>query len=206
MASLLVVEDDPAVKKMLQSVLVVRGYQVVVANDRTEALEILEQDLSIQCVIQDLGLPPFPDEMASGLETMRDIIRLYPWLKVIVLTGRGKQEAAHQAIKEGAFDFFEKPVALEKLVDSIERALMFIQAEQKLKTEGLYTLNLHVEMGEKGLKPSREQFEAQLIRQVLLETQQNLSEAARKLGLKREGLYYLIKKYGIDSERAEALQ
>lgn len=202
---LLIVEDDPALSKMLTSVLSLKGYEVLNAVDRQSALHQLEKNPTIQCVIQDLGLPPQPNSMEAGLDTMREVLSLFPAIKIIVLTGRGKQEAAIQAIREGAFDFFEKPVAIDILVTAIERSLLFFDAERSLQDDGLYSVHFHSQLEEEGLKATKDHFEAQLVKRVLQEVDYNVKTAAERLGLRRENLYYLIRKHEIDLERAQSM-
>ncbi len=199
---LLIVEDDQALARMLCSVLELRGYRVVMALDRDSALLALQANPQLRCVIQDLGLPPMPNSLEAGLETMREILKLSPSVKIIVLTGRGKQEAALQAIKEGAFDFFEKPVAVDMLVNAIERSLLFANAEQTMQGEGLYPIHFNSSLEEDGLKATKDSFEAQLVRRVLVEAEYNVKTASERLGLRRENLYYLIRKHGIELDRA----
>jgi DNA-binding NtrC family response regulator len=202
---LLIVEDDLSLAKMLGSVLSLKGYEVIQAHDGEQALAALDAQPGIQCVIQDLGLPPQPDSMEAGLETMQRILQQSPAVKIIVLTGRGKQEAAIQAIREGAFDFFEKPVSMDTLVASIERALLFFDAENSLQEEGLYAIRFNSTLEDVGLKGTKDSFEAQLVRRVLIETDYNVKMASTRLGLRRENLYYLLRKHNIELERTSEM-
>lgn len=199
----LIVEDDQALKKMLSSVLGLRGYQVFVAEDQPSALSQLNAHPAIQCIIQDLGLPPFPASTEAGLQTMRSILMLNPNAKIIVLTGKGKQEAAIQAVREGAFDFFEKPISVDVLVSAIERSLLFWGAEKNLRDHGTYPIHFNSPLEEDGLKGSKDVFEAELVRRVLNEVDFNIRLASDRLGLRRENLYYLIRKHGIHLTREE---
>jgi DNA-binding NtrC family response regulator len=80
---------------------------------------------------------------------------------------------------------------------ALERALLFLDNEQRLRNEaGEEKLTLTLPVGE-GVKPVRNRAEEQLLRQVLEETAYNIHETARRLNLNRENVYYLLKKYGI---------
>lgn len=203
---ILIVEDDQALRKMLSSVLGLKGYQVFVAEDQKSALQELETHPDIQCIIQDLGLPPEPSSMEAGLQTMRTILEQNPNKKIIVLTGKGKQEAAIQAIREGAFDFFEKPVSVDVLVNAIERSLLFFDAERSLQDEGTYPIHFSSSLEGEGLKATKDVFEAQLVRRVLNDVDYNVRLASERLGLRRENLYYLIRKHGINLTREGAYE
>lgn len=198
---ILIVEDDESLNKMLATVLELDGYQVFRALNAEEALEILDLKLDIACVIQDLGLPPNPASMEAGLEVMRKIQAKKPGIKIIVFTGKDKQEAASKAIAEGAFDFFEKPVAIDLLVSSIERSLLFAEAEQNLQNQGTYLTRLKSELDNSGLKGAKDEFEERLVRQVLQDVDYNIRLASERLGLRRENIYYLIRKHNINMDR-----
>lgn len=197
----LIVEDDMALAKMISSVLNLRGYEVIVTHDGGTALRIIEMEKDVDCIIQDLGLPPHPDSMEAGLETMRKILKVNPQAKILVLTGQGKTEASSQAVREGAFDFFEKPVSMDALVRGIDRALLFLGAESSLQEKGHYTIHFNSPIEEEGLKATKDVFEEQIVRRVLIETNYNIRQASDRLGLRRENLYYLLKKHQIELER-----
>jgi two-component system, response regulator RegA len=195
---ILIIEDDKALIKMMASVLAQQGFKTAQAKNLTKALELLEEDSSIKCVIQDLGLPPKPHSIEGGLQSMREILSLKPWLKVIVLTGQDKQDAATQAIKEGAFDFLQKPVSMDKLLTAITRAMLFFDTEKQLTAEGHYAVQLRSQLDEEGLKRSKEDFELHLLKRVLEEEGYDLTKSAERLGIRRENLYYLFRKHNID--------
>ena len=93
--------------------------------------------------------------------------------------------------------FLEKPVSTESLLLSIKRAFLFHEKQGALKDrEGVQKMQIDATLGD-GVKSIRNQAEEKLIRQVLVDTEFNVHEAARRLGLKRENVYYLINKYGL---------
>ena len=61
-------------------------------------------------VLQDLGLPPDDEGVEEGLACLRDILRLAPHTKVIVVTGNGQRDNALRAVAQGAYDFYQRPV------------------------------------------------------------------------------------------------
>lgn len=200
-ASILIVEDDEAFRKMLSQVLNIRGYKVAQAQDKETALEQVQEHPEIKVVIQDLGLPPEPQSMSYGLQTMREILEICPRKKVIVLTGRGRQDAAVKAISDGAFDFFEKPVSTEALISGIERALMFFDAESSLQKDGTYAVHDNFSLEVAGLKATKDDFEAKIVIRVLQDLNFNVRLAAERLGIRRENLYYLIRKHNIELDK-----
>ena len=197
---ILIIEDDQALRKMMAAVLGHQGYSILQASSLRSAMDILNNEPLIKCVIQDLGLPPIPHSTEAGLESMREILAIKPWLKVIVLTGQDKQDAATQAIKQGAFDFLQKPVSMDHLLAAISRALLFFDSEKNLVSQGCFAVQLNSELDEGGLKGSKEGFELQLIKRVLEEEKYHISKTAARLGIRRENLYYLFRKHEIDSD------
>jgi two-component system NtrC family response regulator len=72
-------------------------------------------------VLLDLGLPPLPDEVEEGFLTLADILHEDPLIKVIIVTGKDEREYAIEAIGQGAYDFFSKPVDLGVLKVILKR-------------------------------------------------------------------------------------
>ncbi|HIE40619.1 MAG TPA: response regulator, partial [Thiomicrorhabdus sp.] len=133
----------------------------------------------------------------EGLAVLDWLSENLPEVKVLVLTGQEEENVSYLALKKGAFDFLAKPVSVDMLLAAIKRARLFSQQREKLKQEeGIQTVQIEMSLGQ-GVKEIRNQAEQKLIKQVLSDTQFNVHETARRLGLKRENVYYLIKKYGL---------
>ena len=199
---ILTIEDELVCREMLAKMLTQHGYVVDQAANRHQAFELLQQNPSDYfCVLQDLGLPPRPHAISEGLGCMQALLAKQSSLKIIVLTGRDRDEAGAQAIKLGAFDYLEKPVALDALLAAVERAAFFSLTEQNLVSKGVVPVKFTAQL-DQGLRQSCEVFEAAVVRRVLEECDFNIRAAADQLGIKRENLYYLIRKHDIDTLRA----
>ena len=198
-AKLLVVDDDPGICGLLAMLLENAGYRVLEAASRASAISQL-QSTKIEAVILDMGMPPnehLPDE---GLAVLDWLALNQPEVKTLVLTGQNPDSTAYLAIKHGAFDFMAKPVQPEQLLLSLKRALLFSKHTQQLKvSEGIHRVSLDLSMSD-GVKTARNQAEFKLVNQVLMDTDFNVHEVARRLGLKRENVYYLMKKYGLERQ------
>lgn len=195
-ARVLLVEDDPALRHILRNVLEINGYQVQEADSKVSAEQALKDDADIAVVVLDLGLPPSPHTTIEGLSVIRLVARQLHAAKIVVLTGQDEESSALAAIKEGAFDFLAKPSKSEDILSSVQRAVLFHQNEKTLFAEGLTRLQINVKMAD-GLKAAREEAEERLVRQVLKDTEFNVYQSAARLGLKRESIYYFLKKFGI---------
>ncbi|AKU91741.1 HD domain-containing phosphohydrolase [Vulgatibacter incomptus] len=115
--SILIVDDDPAVRDVLSALLVEEGYRCMTVADAESALAhvaITEPDLAI-C---DLKMPA-----RDGLWLLDRLRREHPDIAVIMLTGFGDTESAVECLRRGAADYLLKPPKLTELIRSIERAL-----------------------------------------------------------------------------------
>jgi DNA-binding NtrC family response regulator len=193
----LLVEDDPALRSMLRGVLELHGFAVAEADCRGAALDMLRGCAGIDVVLLDFGLPPCPHQITEGIETLKAIQTEIMRVKVIVLSGQDQDEVALEAIREGAFDFLAKPAAAERILHAVGRAALFLQKEQQLGQQGVTRIAINAQFGE-GLKGVRDNAEGRLVRQVLKETGFNVYKSAKRLGVKRENVYYLMKKFGIE--------
>ena len=197
-STILIVDDDIAIRSMLEFILSEKNHTVITASSREEAILALQNNIEIQVVLLDLGMPPAEHDMTEGLAVLHEVQERYFGIKVIVLTGQDEEKGSYQSIASGAFDFLAKPIDELTLLSAVERALMFVRQEQGLSQEtGTRKLLIDVPVG-KGLKGARNNAEEKLVKQVLKETSFNVHETARVLGIKRENVYYLMKKYGIE--------
>jgi DNA-binding NtrC family response regulator len=198
-AEILLVEDDPALRTMLRGLLEMNDFTVHEADRRSAAMDLLRAHPAIRIVILDFGLPPAAHDMSEGIATLMAIQAEIMTAKVIVLTGQDQEAAALAAIREGAFDFLAKPIAYDAILRSITRASLFLQKEQELSLEGITRIAVNAQVGD-GLKGIRSDAEERLVRQILKETGFNVFQSAKRLGVKRENVYYFMKKIGIERD------
>ncbi|MEZ4235960.1 MAG: sigma-54 dependent transcriptional regulator [Myxococcota bacterium] len=113
----LVVDDDRAVRKVLQVNLGKQGMLVTLAENPDEALAAL-REAPYDIVLTDVKMPG-----ATGIELLGEIRRAWPDLPVVVMTGYGSVTDAVTAMKAGAADYVIKPISKDELMVVIERAL-----------------------------------------------------------------------------------
>ncbi len=198
-ANILLVDDDEALRNSLRYLVEMQGYRVQEAENRLAALARLTADPDIEVVLLDLGMPPAEHKPDEGLAVIRAATAQMHAAKILVLTGQDEEQSALAAIREGAFDFLAKPARVEDILQAIKRALLFYRKEKALAAEGLTRLQLNAVVAD-GLKAVREEAEEKLVRQVLKDTGFNIYQSAAKLGLKRESIYYFLKKFEISRD------
>jgi DNA-binding NtrC family response regulator len=115
--SILVVDDEDALRTVLSSELESEGYIVATAGDGDDAISVL-QGKSFDLVLLDIKMP-----RVDGFEVLRFIKERYPATKVIMLTGFADLKNAIESKKLGAEDFVSKPYDLVDLLTTIERVL-----------------------------------------------------------------------------------
>lgn len=102
--NILVVDDEPLIRKSLYEILKIEGYHAHMAASAEEAIEILKR-ISADIVITDMKLPKM-----NGLELLSHIKKDCPGTEVILITGYGTIETAVEAMKKRAFDYVTKPI------------------------------------------------------------------------------------------------
>lgn len=195
-ASVLLVDDDAALRDYLASALTDAGYRVQLAHDRASALACMDQPTAPAMVLLDLGLPPSPSTLREGLLALQDILRLQPSTKILVLTGQDDAAAAQEAVRLGAFDFLTKPCGMATVLQAVHRADLFAREEARMILRGETRLTMTARLGD-GPKEAGSQAEEQLLRRIFAASGYNVTLTARQLGMAREHVYYYLNKYGI---------
>ncbi|MEN4906981.1 two-component system response regulator GlrR [Rahnella bonaserana] len=116
-ASLLLVDDDPSLLKLLGMRLTSEGFRVTTAESGAEALRVLHRE-RIDLVLSDLRM----DEM-DGMALFAEIQKFQPGMPVIILTAHGSIPDAVAATQQGVFGFLTKPVDRDALYKAIDEAL-----------------------------------------------------------------------------------
>ena len=112
----LVVDDEPPIRKLLRMGLTAQGYEVLDAPNGKTALELLDEKPNL--VILDLGLPDI-----DGLDLLRRIRHRQEGLPVVVLSSRGDEAGKVAALDLGADDYVTKPFGMDELLARMRAAL-----------------------------------------------------------------------------------
>lgn len=126
---ILIAEDDPVSRRLLEAFLSKWGYDIVVTSDGSEAWEILNEPEAPSLVISDWMMPNI-----DGLELCRKIreMKKSGYTYFIILTAKGKKEDVIQGLEAGADDFLIKPFHKEELKYRVQIGERIIELEQKI--------------------------------------------------------------------------
>ena len=116
-AQVIVVDDEAAIREAVQQWLELSGFEVRACASASEALALVDRDFP-GIVVSDVRMPG-----TDGLQLLDKLLQIDSDLPVILVTGHGDVPMAVQALRQGAYDFIEKPFTPERLLDSVRRAL-----------------------------------------------------------------------------------
>jgi DNA-binding NtrC family response regulator len=117
-ANILVVDDEPNIRRVLEAVLSKEGHNVQVAENGRKGQEILAADNSIDVLISDLIMPDI-----NGIELLEAAKQINPSLSVLMITAHGTIKSAVDAMKLGALDYITKPFDLDDIKQVVKNAL-----------------------------------------------------------------------------------
>src|SRR5258705_10046327 len=115
--TILVVDDEDGVRESVREVLTDEGYRVVDTADGTQVLDIIKTERP-ELVLLDTWMPK-----RDGIGVLKEIKLIETDTNVVMVSGHGNIHTAVTATKFGAFDFIEKPVSLDGLLLTVQRAL-----------------------------------------------------------------------------------
>ena len=154
----LVVDDEPPIRKLLRMGLGTQGYDVLEAPNGKAALELMGSKPDL--VILDLGLPDM-----QGLDLLRQMRAQNESVPIVVLSSRGDEAAKVAALDLGADDYVTKPFGMEELLARIRAALrhqLQVHGERPVFREGDLTVDLVrrlVKVSDKNVKLSPKEYE-----------------------------------------------
>ncbi|MBW2281561.1 MAG: sigma-54-dependent Fis family transcriptional regulator [Deltaproteobacteria bacterium] len=122
--TVLIVEDEANMRRILGALLRRAGYRVLEARDGGEALTVLDDD-TVHAVVSDLKMPRM-----NGLELLEAIRSVRSALPVILLTAHGTIGSAVEALKQGAFDYLTKPFDPDEVQQVVEKAVRTSELQQ----------------------------------------------------------------------------
>jgi DNA-binding NtrC family response regulator len=117
MSTLLIIDDERAIRKTLSEILTFEGYKIEEASDGEEGLKKFSEK-TYDVVLCDIKMPKI-----DGLEFLQKAVEKNPDVPIIMISGHGTIETAVEAVKKGAYDFIQKPPDLNRLLITIRNAM-----------------------------------------------------------------------------------
>jgi two-component system, response regulator RegA len=171
--SILLVDDSFVLRDRLALAFEERGYRVLVAGTCDEAVEVFRADPTDLAVV-DLRMPG-----RTGLTVIADLKAIRPDVQVLILSGFGSIATAIDSIRLGAINFLPKPADADDILNAFKRGGSEVQV---------------VENDEQIPVPTLAQAEWEHIHRILADCSNNISEAARRLGIHRRSLQRKLRK------------
>lgn len=168
---ILIMDDDDMLRTRLVRAFQVRGYGVVQAASYDEAVDLLHHQ-HIDFAVVDLNLPG-----RTGLDFLKTVEKVSPSTRSVVVTGYGSIVSAVEAIKHGAHHYLTKPADADEIL-----AALLSDDPSSLTDSSAFKPQTLAET------------EWEHIHRILSETGDNISEAARRLGIPRRTLQRKLKK------------
>ena len=127
--NILVVDDERGICDQLTGILRDEGFSVTAVTTGEEALVAVSREI-FDLVLLDVWLPGI-----DGIEALRQLRAAGHQIPVVLISGHATAELAVRAVREGALDFLEKPLALERVLVTVHNALAHARLEQQLRAE-----------------------------------------------------------------------
>lgn len=144
MATLLIIDDEKAIRKTLTEILSFEGYKIEEAADGEEGLRKFKEK-TFDVVLCDIKMPKI-----DGIEFLQKAVEINPDVPIIIISGHGNIETAVEAVKKGAYDFIQKPPDLNRLLITIRNAMernTLVSETKRLKRKALKVQEMIGESG-----------------------------------------------------------
>jgi len=128
MEKILVIDDDQSIRKTLTGYLKKQNYEVLSAENGLEGIKIIKNELP-DLVITDIRMPG-----ADGFEVLKNVKEIDPHIHVIIITAFDDMQTTVKAMQQGAYDYIEKPLEIDNLKITIQRALENKRLSDQLDT------------------------------------------------------------------------
>lgn len=199
---ILVVDDEIGIRELLSEILFDEGYQVHLAENAEQA-RAHRNEREPDLVLLDIWMPD-TDGVTLLKEWVEQDLLTMP---VVMMSGHGTIETAVEATRIGAVDFLEKPISLQKLLNTIEKAIKEGAPKPQTPAAEMQTQRITLDISgqlqqfslplDLPLREAREYFDALYFDYHLKKETGNVSRVADKVGLERTHLYRKLKQLGI---------
>ncbi len=194
---ILVVDDEIGIRELLSEILFDEGYRVHLAENAAQARSF-RLNHTPDLVLLDIWMPD-----TDGLTLLKEwAAQQLLTMPVVMMSGHGTIETALEATRVGAMDFLEKPIALQKLLKTVVKALqqgmpLLLPQEEKLEAQGAKGMVMVALPLDLPLREAREHFDGAYFNYQMQKENGNITQLAEKAGIERTHLYRKLKQLGI---------
>ena len=187
----LIIEDDASLRDSIVQTLELENLEPIPTSTFTQARRTIRSNFK-GVILSDIKMPE-----VDGFEILNFVRHKDDQLPIILLTGFSDVKTAIRAVREGAYDYLEKPCNPETLIDTLTRALKHreLVLENRQYKEAIDTQTLDLQNG--SLSQQLEIREREIIEEALKVENGKVSEAAKRLEIPRNTLYDKIARHGI---------
>jgi two-component system C4-dicarboxylate transport response regulator DctD len=178
----IIIEDDPVLRRSIEQTLELADLEPIATNGFTQARRSIRSNFQ-GVILSDIRMPDH-----DGFDVLRFALSKDADLPVVLLTGHSDVPTAMRAMKEGAYDYLEKPCDPDHLVDVLRRALehrALVLENRHMREE----LGQGFAASDDTLATQLEMSERRIIARALSEEQGKVAAAAQRLGVPRNTLY-----------------
>jgi DNA-binding NtrC family response regulator len=201
---ILVVDDEIGIRELLSEILFDEGYHVHLAENAEQA-RAFRLNRTPDLVLLDIWMPD-TDGLALLKEWAAQQLLTMP---VVMMSGHSTIETALEATRIGAIDFLEKPIALQKLLKTVIKALQQgapvlssqVAETGKVEADGMTMVALPLDLP---LREVREHFDSVYFNYQMEKANGNLTRVAEQVGIERTHLYRKLKQLGIKPHKKGA--
>ncbi|MEO0752066.1 MAG: response regulator [Pseudomonadota bacterium] len=179
----LLIEDDPVLRASIEQTLSLEMLEPIPTNGFTQARRTIRSNFR-GVILSDIRMPD-----RDGFDVLKFARARDPDLPVILLTGHSDVPTAMRAVRDGAYEYLEKPCDPQRLVDVLMRALEHRTLVLEHRTMREEMERDDQDIGEGSLAERLEAHERQIIEQALLAENGKVAAAAERLGVPRNTLY-----------------
>lgn len=186
----IIIEDDPVLRASIEQTLELEGFDTISTGSFTQARRSIRSNFR-GVILSDIKMPDH-----DGFEVLKFAHSKDPDLPVVLLTAHSDVPTAMRAVRDGAYDYLEKPCDPDRLIEALRRA----QDHRKLVIENRAMkedLGHAPEDSATTLNERLELYEKRIIEQALVDEGGKVAAAADRLGLPRNTLYDRISKLKI---------
>lgn len=192
MSKILVVDDEQGIRSVLTDVLEDEGFSVASVATGKAALEALKSEEIYGLLILDVWLPDM-----SGIEVLEAVSKEQPDLPIVLISGHANIDIAVKSVSLGAYDFLEKPLSIDKIINVVNNAMKISELKNENRTlKEALNQQSEIKQKKKTLSEAVAEFEKNYIF-TAIQKEKNRAAVLAFLGVSEEEFLKKVKEHNI---------